>query len=118
MAEASDQTQRQAEARAAVTATLNSVGSTYDADLQSRASVLHEGGESIARQEAEVQSSTAALAKQNDELEKLLNSTNKSLNEIGDVQNWAEMIERDLLVVEETLRLVEGRPESGNISGT
>jgi len=29
------------------------------------------------------------------------------LKEIGDIQNWAEMIERDFLVVEETLRLVD-----------
>ncbi|KAF2219551.1 hypothetical protein BDZ85DRAFT_43553 [Elsinoe ampelina] len=118
MAETIDQAQRQAEAKAAVTATLNSVGSSYDADLQSRASILQAGGESIARQEKDVQKGTQALAKHNDEFEKLISSTTRSLNEIGDVQNWAEMIERDLLVVEETLRLVEGRPESGNISGT
>ncbi|KAF4550130.1 Hypothetical protein D9617_18g033210 [Elsinoe fawcettii] len=118
MTEPIDQAQRQAEAKAAVIATLNSVGSSYDADLQSRAAILQAGGESIAKQEKEVQKGAQALAKQNDEFEKLINSTTRSLNEIGDVQNWAEMIERDLLVVEETLRLVEGRPESGNISGT
>jgi len=26
--------------------------------------------------------------------------------EIGDIQNWAEMIEHDLLLIEETLRIV------------
>ncbi|PSK40072.1 hypothetical protein B9Z65_8012 [Elsinoe australis] len=118
MSEPAGQAQRQSEARAAVTATLNSVGSSYDADLQTRASDLHRGGEAIAKQEAEVQRSTRALAKQSDEFEKLVTSTTKSLNEFGDLQNWAEMIERDLLVVEETMRLIEGGPESGNISGT
>lgn len=31
----------------------------------------------------------------------------KGLKEVGDLQNFAEMMERDLLVVEETLRLAE-----------
>lgn len=33
------------------------------------------------------------------------------LKEVGDVQNWAEMIERDLLVLEETVKLAEERKE-------
>lgn len=28
------------------------------------------------------------------------------MQEIGDIQNWAEMIEHDLLLIEETLRIV------------
>jgi hypothetical protein len=28
------------------------------------------------------------------------------LQEIGDIQNWAELIEHDLLLIEETLRIV------------
>ena len=41
------------------------------------------------------------------------------LKEIGDVQNWAEVIERDLLVLEETVRMVEegGRDGHGEGSG-
>lgn len=37
-----------------------------------------------------------------------MDGARQGLKEIGDVQNWAEMIERDLLVVEEVLRQVEG----------
>ena len=29
------------------------------------------------------------------------------LKEVGDVQNWAEVMERELLVLEETVRIVE-----------
>jgi hypothetical protein len=30
----------------------------------------------------------------------------QNLQEIGDIQNWAELIEHDLLLIEETLRIV------------
>ena len=40
------------------------------------------------------------------------------MNEVGDIQNWAEMIERDLLVLEETVRLVDdGKAEDRRNEG-
>lgn len=113
-----DTTRRQEEARAAVIASLNSVGSSYDTKLQSRAANLHSNEAAIARQERELAKQTKALADQSDQWHKLAQSSTKKLNEVGDLQNWAEMIERDFLVLEETLRLVEGREPSDNISGT
>lgn len=113
-----DATQRQAEARAAVTATLNAVGSSYDTDLQARATDLHTSAATISKQENELAKQTEALKQRSQQWKKLADTTTKQLNGFGDVQNWAEMIERDLLVVEETLRLVEGRAASDNISGT
>ena len=109
---------QQAEARAAVIASLNSVGSSYTADLQARAADLHANAAVLTKQERELNKQTDALAKQTVQWKKLADTTTKQLNEFGDVQNWAEMIERDLLVVEETMRLVEGREPSDNISGT
>jgi len=109
---------RTAEARAAVTATLKSVGSSYNTDLQQRAADLHANSKAIEKQERELAKQTAALAKQSAQWEKLIGKSTKQLNEIGDVQNWAEVIERDLLVIEETLRLAEGRPDQANASGT
>jgi len=106
------------EARTAVTASLSSIGNSVTADLQARANDLHENAAAIEKQEKELAKQTAALAKQNDQFQTLLDKSTKSLNEVGDVQNWAEMIERDLLVVEETLRLAEGREERENASGT
>jgi len=113
-----DTARQKAEARAAVEASLQSVESSYDADLRSRAVALHSSAASIAKQEKELRTQTQALAKQSAQWRTLANKTTKQLNEFGDVQNWAEMIERDLLVIEETLRLAEGRPASDNISGT
>jgi len=106
------------EARTAVTASLSSIGNSVTADLQARASDLHENAAAIEKQEKKLAKQTAALAKQNDQFQNLLDKSTRGLNEVGDVQNWAEMIERDLLVVEETLRLAEGREERENASGT
>ncbi|QDS73825.1 hypothetical protein FKW77_006348 [Venturia effusa] len=115
---AEDDARRTAEARAAVTATLSAVGSVYDTDLQRRAADLHTNSKAIEKQERELIKQTVGLAKQSARWEKLIGKSTKQLNEFGDVQNWAEVMERDLLRIEETLRLVEGRPDQGNMSGT
>ncbi|KAL9087899.1 MAG: hypothetical protein Q9165_006461 [Trypethelium subeluteriae] len=107
-----------AEARAAVTASLNSVGANLDADMRARAADLQANANAISRQEGELAKQTAALAKDSAQWQKLVDTSTKKLNEVGDLQNWAEMIERDLLVVEETLRLVDGAPDAENESGT
>jgi hypothetical protein len=110
---------RTAEARAAVTASLASVGGSIDADIRTRAADLHANSNAIAKQEKELAKQTAALAKQSGKWQQMADKGTKKLNETGDMQNWAEMLERDLLVLEETVRLAEGKddePESA--SGT
>ena len=67
----------------------------------------------IAKQEKELAKQTVALRKESDKWQKLGDSSTKKLNEIGDVQNWAEMLERDLLVLEETVRLVDEKKAGG-----
>lgn len=106
-----DAARRTAEARAAVTATLASAGAHVDNELRTRTADLHANSEAIAKQEKELAKQTAALAKESAQWEKLLNGGTKKLNEVGDIQNWAEMIERDLLILEETARLVDGKGE-------
>jgi len=114
----SESERRTAEARDAVTASLSSVGSTYDSDLQRRAADLHTNSKAIEKQEKELIKQTAALGKQTAQWEKLVDTSTKELKKIGDVQNWAEVMERELLVIEETLRLAEGRAVTENASGT
>lgn len=99
--------QQQREARAAVLASLSSIGTSVDADLRTRTADLHANSAAIATQEKELAKQTAALRKESDKWQKLGDTSTKKLNEIGDVQNWAEMLERDLLVLEETARLVD-----------
>ncbi|KAB2576627.1 GCN5-like 1 [Lasiodiplodia theobromae] len=110
--------QRVAEARAAVTASLSSVGGSMNAEMRQRAGDIHANAAAIEKQEKELAKQTAALAKEGDKWQKMADQNVKKLNEMGDLQNWAEMIERDLLVVEETLRLAEGEADQGNASGT
>ncbi|KAF1989028.1 hypothetical protein K402DRAFT_411127 [Aulographum hederae CBS 113979] len=109
---------RTAEARAAVSASLASIGGSYDVEMRRRASDLHANAAAITKQEQELAKQTAAMSKQSVQWQKLADTSTKKLNEIGDIQNWAETIERDLLVLEETLRLAEGREPVENASGT
>ncbi|MCJ1432845.1 hypothetical protein MMC27_002203 [Xylographa pallens] len=101
-------TQRTAEARSAFLASLTSVGSQGDAELHARAQDIHTSAAALARQDAAVATQTDALARQTAQYQQLADDSRGKLKEIGDVQNWAEMIERDLLVLEETMRIVDG----------
>ncbi|KAL1865847.1 hypothetical protein VTK73DRAFT_5026 [Phialemonium thermophilum] len=102
-----------AEARAAVVA---SIGNMLDRELQGRAAVLHENAAAIMRQERDVERATAALRHENDALAAVAGSAARRVKELGNVQNWAELLERDFLVLEETLRLVK-EGSSGSDSG-
>lgn len=113
----SQQTQRQiAEARAAVVA---SIGNLVDSELQSRATILHENAASLEKQEADVVRATEGLRKEREKLAKEADSAARGLKEIGNVQNWAEVLERQFLVLEETVRLANGGgSESGSDSAS
>ncbi|KAB8076610.1 hypothetical protein BDV29DRAFT_154474 [Aspergillus leporis] len=101
--------QRTIEAKAAFTASLRSAGANYDTALRDRARTLHENSSVLDKQEQDVRRATEQLAKQNSQLAKVADQAREGLKEIGDVQNWAELIERDLLIVEETIREAEER---------
>ncbi|KAI1481312.1 hypothetical protein F4774DRAFT_47474 [Daldinia eschscholtzii] len=91
------------EARAALIASMSNM---LDSELQSRASLLHSNAAALAKQEKDVIKGTEALRKENDKLEKLARDTERKIKELGNVQNWAEVLERDFLILEETARLV------------
>ena len=114
---ASESERAQTEARAAVMASLQSAGSNHDGQFQRRAADLHANAAAIAKQEAELKKNSAALAKETAKWQKEVDKAGDGLKEFGDLQHWAESIERDLMVLEETLRLVEGREEVGSASG-
>ncbi|KAK1143547.1 hypothetical protein N8T08_006353 [Aspergillus melleus] len=104
----SPQTEKEThEAKTAFLATLHSVGQNHETQIRDRARVLHTNAHALSKQENELQTATDGLRKQNDQWAKVADSAREGLKEIGDVQNWAELIERDLMVVEETVRLAE-----------
>ena len=58
---------------------------------------------------------TEGLRRENERLNKVVVEGGRKVKELGNVQNWAEMLERDFLVLGETLRLVqEGSEMSGS----
>ncbi|KAK8078120.1 hypothetical protein PG996_004290 [Apiospora saccharicola] len=106
------------EARDALVATMSNL---FDTELQSRASLLHANATQLSRQEADVAKATESLRKENDKLAKVAREAGKRIKETGNVQNWAEVLERDFLVLEETLRLAregDGESEGGYTSSS
>jgi len=102
------------------TALVASIGNTLDHELQTRASLLHSNQAAIEKQERDVEKALADLRREDDKLLKVLNNGSRQVKELGDVQNWAERLERDFLVLEETMRLVHegGDGGSGSESGS
>ena len=99
--------QQTAEARTAFLASLNSTGSTVSAALQTRVQDIHSNAAVLAGQEKQVKTETEALGKEGEKYEKVAEDGAKKLKELGDVQNWAEMLERDLLMLEETMSIAD-----------
>ena len=100
--------ERTAQARAAVTAHLSAIGEQHLRPLEQRALDIKANSSTIDKQEAALTKQTQELEKESDKLHREADQTSKMLKELGDIQNWAEVLERDLLVVEETLRMGEG----------
>lgn len=114
-----DQDKRTAEAKTAFTASLSSIGTNHDAPLRARASLLHANASALMKQENNVVQATEDLGRSNGELERVADKAREGLKEIGDVQNWAEVIERELLVLEEVVKNVEESVEEqeGGVGG-
>lgn len=105
---ASPTPQQTAEARTAFTASLLSAGtSTVQSDLQNRATDIHANAAAIDKQEQELLRQTKNLGKESDKWQKVVDDGARGVKETGDVQNWAEMLERDLCVLEDVMGMVE-----------
>jgi hypothetical protein len=81
------QAQRTEEAKAAFTASLSVVGSNIDAELQSRAKVIHGNAENLKKQDKKVQNETNLLSKENDVLEKFVNKAKESMPELDSFED-------------------------------
>lgn len=74
---------------------------------------MHKNAAALDKQEKDVLSATKGLKRERERLQKEANGAGRKIKELGNVQNWAEVLERDFLVLEETLRLADGGSESG-----
>ncbi|KAI5197510.1 hypothetical protein E4T39_07261 [Aureobasidium subglaciale] len=86
-----------------VTATLRE----HTAPLTERTEAIVSASRSIASQRRILVQDTQKLSRQAEELEKTIGQSVDQLKEMGDLQNWAEVVFRDISVIEETLRMVE-----------
>ena len=82
-----------------------------DTELQSRATVLHENAAALDKQERDVIAATAGLRREREKLAREADGAARKIKELGNVQNWAEVLERQFLVLEETVRLANGGKE-------
>ncbi|KAI9777112.1 MAG: hypothetical protein M1839_009068 [Geoglossum umbratile] len=89
-------------------ASLSAVGSTLDAELRPRITTIHSNSAALASQQADLAKQTAKLQKESAQWQKVADNSRGKLKELGDFENWAEMLERDLQVLEETLRIADG----------
>ena len=99
--------QRTAEARAAFTAHLTSIGNSHISSLEGRVSDIHNNSATISKQEGDVVKQTKKLTVEAKKHQKVADDAAGKLKELGDIQNWAEVLERDLLVLEETMNMGE-----------
>ncbi|KAI4835360.1 hypothetical protein E4T44_08619 [Aureobasidium sp. EXF-8845] len=98
-----DQTSSTKSTSALVAATLRE----HTAPLTERTETIISASQSISAQRQNLVQNTQKLSRQAQELEKTLDLSVDELKEIGDLQNWAEVVFRDISVIEETLRMVE-----------
>ncbi|KAG5981333.1 hypothetical protein E4U55_003062 [Claviceps digitariae] len=89
-------------ARAAVVA---SISNLLDSELQSRAGLLHGNATALDKQERDVLRATDQLRREREKLAREADRAARKVKELGNVQNWAEVLERGFLVLEETVRL-------------
>jgi len=101
------------EARKMLNHEIQTLGDTLDVDLKDRISNIHTNAQSLDSQSKQLKSRTQQLSKTSRQWSSLAEGARGRLKEVGDVQNWAEMIERDLLILEETLRIVNDDDDLG-----
>lgn len=121
-----------------LTRELHGLGSTVDVELRDRIATIHANATALDSQSKQMRGKSGQLAKTTKTWGAMADSARGKLKvrfrlhppkaktaanpqaarqEIGDVQNWAELLEHDLLLIEETLRIVdEGDYDDGHQS--
>ena len=104
------------------------VSNLLDGQLQGRAAQLHGNAAGLERQGRDVARATAGLRRDTDRLAREAADAGRVVKELGNVQNWAEVLERDFLVLEDTVRRVrqgggssddgDGEGEDGSAAGS
>ncbi|KAI5818242.1 GCN5-like 1 [Pyronema omphalodes] len=113
-----DRYKRADEARAALTREIHNLGSTVDIELRDRITNIHNNANALDKQSQQLRNKTNQLAKTTKQWGSMADNARGKLKEIGDIQNWAELIEHDLMVIEETLRIVHDEDDYGSLTAS
>ncbi|PQE26442.1 GCN5-like 1 protein [Rutstroemia sp. NJR-2017a BBW] len=105
-----------AQSRTFLQTTLQQILVPSERDLQVRAQTLHSNSAALSKQEDVLRKEIKGLGKENDKLQKVVREGQKKIMEVGNVQNWAEVLEREFAVLEEVDWLL-GNGE-GSVSGS
>jgi hypothetical protein len=107
--------------KVATTSTTELVSSTirdHTTPLTERTEAITTASKSLATQERTLIQDTQKLSRQAEKLEAIIGKRVDQLKELGDLQNWAEVVFRDMTIIEETLSMVEEeeleRHQNGN----
>ena len=104
--------QRIAEARVAFTAHLLSIGNSHISSLAGRVSEIRNNFLAISKQEADLAKNIKKLATEAiKKHQQVADRAAGKLKELGDIRSWAEVLKRDLLMLEETMKMGEVRDE-------
>lgn len=101
-----DRYRRAEDVRQTLNQELHTLGSSVDLELRDRITNIHSNAAALDNQSKTLRNRTNQLAKTTKQWGGMADSARGKLKEIGDIQNWAEMIEHDLALIEETMRIV------------
>lgn len=85
----------------------NMVPQSVEAPLKAKMSEVHENKKRIERQVEKMEEKIFAMGKLKKEYMNLYKVTNDRIKEAGDVQNWAEMLDQDIRILERIVQLKE-----------
>ena len=75
--------------------------------MNERTEAIVAASKSLESQRQGLLKDTQRLSRQTDALEKAMDENVDQLKEMGDLQNWTEVVFRDISILEETLKTVE-----------
>lgn len=103
----SSQAERTEDARKVFLESLAHASSDLDADLRSRAKIIHENQVQVSEQDTELQRQIKQLAQENTETEEFLDQTKQKLAKFDDWGKVGDELELDLNDLEAMLDLLE-----------
>lgn len=76
-----------------------------DRELRAKITEIRQNDKRIIIQKDQLRTKTDALNKHTKEWRSVFNSTDAKIRAVGDVQNWAELIDQEIRVLEKTVEL-------------